>query len=69
MRMNMLNNKYLLAIMIAKRAKELRKGAKPLVVTKSRLPMKIALEEVGGNQIQAAYENCLRRGKSRKSVP
>jgi len=49
--MNMLNNKYLLATMIAKRAKELRKGAKPLVVTKSRLPMKIALEEVKAGKV------------------
>jgi len=49
--MNMLNNKYLLATMIAKRAKELVKGAKPLVGTKSRLPMKIALEEVKAGKV------------------
>jgi len=40
------NNKYLLAMMVAKRAKELRKGAKPLVETKYRKPIKIALEEI-----------------------
>ncbi|MBU4350344.1 DNA-directed RNA polymerase subunit omega [bacterium] len=45
------NNKYLLTMIIAKRAKELRKGAKPLVTTKSRLPMKIALEEVKAGKV------------------
>ena len=45
------NNKYLLTMIIAKRAKELMKGAKPLVATKSRLPMKIALEEVKAGKV------------------
>jgi len=40
------NNKYLLAMMVAKRAKELEKGAKPLIETKYRKPMLIALEEI-----------------------
>ncbi len=45
------NNKYLLTIMIAKRAKELRDGAKPLVETKYRQPIKIALEEIKAGKV------------------
>jgi len=45
------NNKYLLSVMVAKRAKELEKGAKPLVETKYRKPMMIALEEIKAGKV------------------
>ncbi len=45
------NNKYLLAVMVAKRAKKLEKGAKPLVETKYRKPMMIALEEIKAGKV------------------
>ena len=49
--MNMLNNKYLLATMIAKRAKELMKGAKPLVESKHKKFTMIALEEIKAGKV------------------
>ena len=45
------NNKYLLATMVAKRAKELEKGAKPLIKTKYGKPMMIALEEIKAGKV------------------
>jgi len=45
------NNKYLLSIMIAKRAKELREGAKPLVQSKNKKPIIIALEEIKAGKV------------------
>jgi len=47
----MLNNKYLLAMMVAKRAKELKFGAKPLVDSKHRRSIIIALEEIKAGKI------------------
>ena len=51
MRNNMENNKYLLSVMVAKRAKELERGAKPLIVTKYRKPIMIALEEIKAGKV------------------
>ena len=45
------NNKYLLAIMVAKRAKMLSGGAKPLVESKHRKPVMIALEEIKAGKV------------------
>jgi len=45
------NNKYLLATMIAKRAKELKGGAKPLVESKHRKFTMIALEEIKAGKV------------------
>ncbi len=47
----MLDNDFLLATMVAKRAKELMGGAKPLVETKHRKPVKIALEEIKAGKV------------------
>jgi len=44
--MNILNNKYLLATMVAKRTKQLRLGAKPLVESKNKKFIIVALEEI-----------------------
>ena len=52
----MLDDKYLLATMVAKRAKELREGAKPLVETKYRLPIIIALEEIKAGKVYLKEE-------------
>ena len=40
------NKRYLLTMMVAKRAKQLIAGAKPLIKTKSKNPVTIALEEI-----------------------
>jgi len=45
------NNKYLLTMMVAKRVKQLEKGAKPLIETKYRKPMLIALEEIKAGKV------------------
>jgi DNA-directed RNA polymerase omega subunit len=45
------NNKYLLSIMIAKRVKELKAGAKPLVQSKNKKPIIIALEEIKAGKV------------------
>jgi len=47
----MLDNKFLLATMVAKRAKELKGGAKTLVESKHKLPIKIALEEIKAGKV------------------
>ncbi|MEA1939196.1 MAG: DNA-directed RNA polymerase subunit omega [Candidatus Caldatribacteriota bacterium] len=39
-------NRFLLAIMIAKRMKELNDGAKPLVKSKQKKSIRIAFEEI-----------------------
>jgi len=45
------NNKYLLSMMVAKRAKELKAGAKPLVKSKYRKFTMIALEEIKAGKV------------------
>jgi len=45
------NNKYLLAMMVAKRAKELKGGAKPLVESKNRKFTMIALEAIKAGKV------------------
>lgn len=39
-------NKYLLTMLVAKRAKQLRAGAKALVETNNKKPILIALQEI-----------------------
>ena len=50
------NNKYLLAMMVAKRTKELELGAKPLVESKKRKPLTIALEEIKAGKVYLKEE-------------
>jgi len=52
----MINNKYLLAMMVANRAKELTKGAKPLVKSKYKKPITIALEEIKAGKVYLKEE-------------
>lgn len=47
----MINNKYLLTMIVAKRVKQLQQGAKPLVESKQRKPLAIALEEVKAGKV------------------
>jgi len=44
-------NKYLLTMMVAKRAKQLIAGAKPLVKTEHKNPVAIAMEEMKAGKI------------------
>ena len=50
------NNKYLLSMMVAKRVKELNAGAKPLVESKHRKPLTIALEEIKAGKVYLKEE-------------
>jgi len=52
----MVNNKYLLVMMVAKRAKELTKGAKSLVKSKYKQPITIALEEIKAGKVYLKEE-------------
>lgn len=47
----MVENKYLLTMMVAKRAKQLRAGEKPLVETKNKRPVLIALQEISEGKV------------------
>lgn len=49
-------NKYLLAMMVAKRIKELKAGAKPLVQTKPMKPLTIALAEIKAGKVYLKKE-------------
>jgi DNA-directed RNA polymerase omega subunit len=44
-------NKYLLTMMIAKRAKQLQSGSKPLLKSKHSKPILIALEEIKAGKV------------------
>ena len=47
----MMDNKYLLSLMVAARANQLKKGAKPLVETKYKKPTMIAYEEIKAGKV------------------
>lgn len=68
-------SKYALVIAVAKRARQLREGATPLVESKSKNPITIALEEIAAGKIriykptpeeQAAREEQLALPRERK---
>ena len=61
---NMEENRFLLAMMIAKRAKELEKGAKPLVKTKHNRFHMIALEEIKEGKVFVKKEPEIESQKS-----
>lgn len=44
-------NKYLLTMLVAKRAKQLRAGAKALVETNNKKPILIALQEISEGKV------------------
>ncbi len=47
----MIENKYLLTMMLAKRVKQLNAGYKPLVETKNKKPILIALQEISEGKV------------------
>ncbi|MEA2022500.1 MAG: DNA-directed RNA polymerase subunit omega [Candidatus Caldatribacteriota bacterium] len=57
----MIDNRFLLAMMISKRVKQLKHGEKPLVKTKQGKLMNIALEEIKQGKVfikkEAVSEN------------
>ena len=55
-------NKYLLTMMIAKRAKQLLAGAKPLIKSKHKNPVEIALEEVKAGKVYVKDPSNLKKG-------
>jgi DNA-directed RNA polymerase subunit omega len=44
-------NRYLLVVLAAKRARQLNRGAQPLLETKQKKPTSIALEEIADARI------------------
>lgn len=55
-------NKYLLTMIIAKRAKQLLAGAKPLIKSKHKNPIEIALEEVRAGKVYLKEPGNLKKG-------
>lgn len=47
----MVENKYLLTMMLAKRVKQLRAGEKPLVESKNKKSILIALQEISEGKV------------------
>ncbi|MBF8305235.1 MAG: DNA-directed polymerase, omega subunit [Acidobacteria bacterium] len=52
---NVIDSKYRLILMAAKRARQLQGGAKPLVHTTSRKHTRVALEELKANMLKFEY--------------
>ena len=52
-------NKYLLVMMVARRAKQLLAGAKPLVKIKSKNPVDIALQEIKTGKVYLKKQETL----------
>lgn len=48
---NKVDNRYTLAVLSAKRAREIMAGSEPLVDSKSRKPVTMALEEIAQKKI------------------
>ncbi len=49
-------SKYALVILAAKRAKQLKEGARPLMPTDSANPLTVALEEIADGQLSYAFD-------------
>ncbi len=56
MKKNYLDNKYLLTMMIAKRAKQLNQGYKPLVEMNARNNRQVALKEIQEEKVYVKGE-------------
>ena len=54
-------NNYLLTMIIAKRAKQLLAGVNPLIKTKHKNPIAIALEEVKAGKVFLKEPNSLKK--------
>jgi len=61
-------NKYLLTMMIAERAKQLLAGAKPLIKTKLKNPVAIALREIEEGKVYLKKQKALKKEDLFESV-
>ncbi|HEC91674.1 MAG TPA: DNA-directed RNA polymerase subunit omega [Candidatus Atribacteria bacterium] len=59
-------NKYLLTIMVAKRAKQLQSGAKPLVKPKHKKSILIALQEINEGKVYLKNTSSLEKSEKDK---
>ena len=61
-------NRYLLTMMVAERAKQLSTGAKPLIKTKSKKPVAIALQEIKAGKVYLKKKKNPEKGDPLKRV-
>ena len=64
----MIENRYLLTMIVAKRAKQLFAGAKSLIKTESKNPVAIALEEVKAGKVFLKGQKALKEEDSFKNI-
>ena len=50
-------NNYMLTVILAKRVRELRRGARPLIETKLKNPWEIAMQEIAQGKVEVKYED------------
>jgi DNA-directed RNA polymerase subunit omega len=58
-----IDSKYALVVLAAKRAKQLKEGARPLIDTPSTNPLTIALEEIARGQLKYQFDETSLAGK------
>ncbi len=62
----MQENRYLLTMMVAKRAKQLKNGAKPLVKPKHKRAILIALQEINEGKVYLKNTSSLEKSEKHK---
>jgi DNA-directed RNA polymerase, omega subunit len=58
-----IDSKYALVILAAKRAKQIKEGARPLVPTDSTNPLTVALEEIASGSVQYEFDEASLAGR------
>jgi DNA-directed RNA polymerase subunit omega len=58
-----IDSKYALVVLAAKRAKQLKEGARPLIDTPSTNPLTIALEEIARGQLKYKFDETSLAGR------
>ena len=58
-----INSKYALVVLAAKRARQLKEGARPLIDTRSANPITVALEEIASGRIKYRFDETSLAGK------
>ena len=61
-------NRYLLTMMVAERAKQLMAGDKPLIKTKSKNPVAVALQEIKAGKVYLKKKKCREKEDPLKRV-
>jgi len=61
-------NRFLLTKMVAERAKQLSAGARPLIKTKFKNPVSIALEEIKEGKVYLSEHKDLKEGDLFKNI-